>query len=1374
MSLDQLQSTFYPATLDGLGNISPTGALGATGPIGPQGNIGPRGPTGLTGANGTNGTNGATGATGAPGNNGTGGTTGDRGPTGPQGPVGPTGALPSSLISSSYYLDFNSGPVPGLTGVYLLDPFYQSSYPLHTITPADGFEICAVLTQGLNTTLIQAGSWSFNIWTQATVNSGTTTIRFYQGLEAIGGTRTTMLDVYLSIPNSTTINKFTYDYFLPSFSTATTTEMFLILEAFSGAGTSNMTYSFQGSIPSVLQSPIQGLPGSTGPQGATGYTGPIGPSGNQGIQGDIGPTGPQGIQGPTGTFSNAYVLRSGDTMSGNLAISNTGPHGYDIVNPYATAGIGLAYGYVEYSASAGPGDMVMRNSTGGLTGGNLYLQSGFNYEAVKIDTSNNVIVRSDLRLTYATPNTVAVINSTNDVVSSGITTTLLNTLTGATGSLQAQINALRPGLTGPTGPTGFNGTIGSTGPTGSQGSQGIQGPTGEQGIQGLTGPTGFNGTIGSTGPTGSQGSQGIQGPTGAQGVGGATGAQGSQGIQGISGATGSQGATGYTGPRGFTGQTGAQGVQGNVGGVVYYMNNNTTGSLSPNKQLSTTSDFGSTSYITSTPGANQFVVGFITDSNFPNLTEVPPGVWQFTIIANPSAIFTGSEFYVYVYKVDLSNSLTAIASNVGSPIEMTSTATLPYTFNLTIPSTSLATTDRILVRIYSNSTGSNTIDFSFDGSTPSYIATTFTLAGPTGPTGPQGPQGIPGSADTGHTGAGFTGPQGSTGPTGSQGIQGPAGENGIQGPQGIQGDTGAQGIQGYTGPTGPQGPQGIPGSADTGHTGFGSTGPTGIQGPTGPSGDVNDQYHQTWNFQNISGATGWYKVCRIEPFFYTDDGVPQIQGSIAIGSGNAYTGLAEFSWTFQPVLNSAVPKIVGSCSCYGVYGGSATTVLQATGGEFYYFPFASGSQYGFEIYFLYSGVVDGVGANFTALQIVDFYGTALTLYPANSGPTGTVGLSGPVAILNNLDQTGGSLQFNNTLKVPTVQNSSLTASTALVSDSSKNITSSSVSSTELGYVSGTTSNIQTQLNGLSQSGQFFASNLFGPGTNRTLFSFTDVSGGSYGRSLLQTYWQKSTIVYTPLSIRTQGVRISFDDTNAPSKLFEVDGEMVCGGTGAFGSIYSQSSIWADAQVHCATFASPGIVDDASTITLAETLWTEDTAIKDGYAIYLTSASATSQKEWKFALSSANGLTFSRNTAANGNPYPGGTFSARAVCDSTGVWTSVSDQRLKSNISKLNPQKSLEKILKTELVHYNLADEKENTSVGVVAQQVKEVVPGCVLTNDDGMLSVRYQDLFIHGLGAIQEIAKSLKIPDYLELLNRVDTLEKEMTKLKSKFKNLLE
>lgn len=50
--------------------------------------------------------------------------------------------------------------------------------------------------------------------------------------------------------------------------------------------------------------------------------------------------------------------------------------------------------------------------------------------------------------------------------------------------------------------------------------------------------------------------------------------------------------------------------------------------------------------------------------------------------------------------------------------------------------------------------------------------------------------------------------------------------------------------------------------------------------------------------------------------------------------------------------------------------------------------------------------------------------------------------------------------------------SSLTASTALVSDAGKAITSSAVTSTELGYVSGVTSAIQTQINGKQASGNY--------------------------------------------------------------------------------------------------------------------------------------------------------------------------------------------------------------------------------------------------------------------------------------------------------------
>ena len=91
---------------------------------------------------------------------------------------------------------------------------------------------------------------------------------------------------------------------------------------------------------------------------------------------------------------------------------------------------------------------------------------------------------------------------------------------------------------------------------------GAQGPTGATGSQGATGPTGAQGHQGSTGNTGGTGATGSQGAVGAQG---ATGATGSQGATGSGGATGAQGAQGYQGATGATGAQGAAGAQGNAG-----------------------------------------------------------------------------------------------------------------------------------------------------------------------------------------------------------------------------------------------------------------------------------------------------------------------------------------------------------------------------------------------------------------------------------------------------------------------------------------------------------------------------------------------------------------------------------------------------------------------------------------------------------------------------------------------------------------------------------------------------------------------------------------------------------------------------------------
>jgi hypothetical protein len=82
---------------------------------------------------------------------------------------------------------------------------------------------------------------------------------------------------------------------------------------------------------------------------------------------------------------------------------------------------------------------------------------------------------------------------------------------------------------------------------------------------------------------------------------------------------------------------------------------------------------------------------------------------------------------------------------------------------------------------------------------------------------------------------------------------------------------------------------------------------------------------------------------------------------------------------------------------------------------------------------------------------------------ADAAPAGTV-VQGRLEFLTTA--SSGTQTLRMTLdSIGNMNLASLTAATALVSDASKNIISSAVTATELGYVSGVTSAIQTQLNG---------------------------------------------------------------------------------------------------------------------------------------------------------------------------------------------------------------------------------------------------------------------------------------------------------------------
>lgn len=149
------------------------------------------------------------------------------------------------------------------------------------------------------------------------------------------------------------------------------------------------------------------------------------------------------------------------------------------------------------------------------------------------------------------------------------------------------------------------------------------------------------------------------------------------------------------------------------------------------------------------------------------------------------------------------------------------------------------------------------------------------------------------------------------------------------------------------------------------------------------------------------------------------------------------------------------------------------------------------------------GLVTG-GADLATSDIPDLSGTyvaltqkgsangvatldANTLIPSSQLPTATNSVQGAVMVDSALSSTStnpvqnsvintalGTKQATITGGASTITTSNLTASRALVSNSSGKVAVSSVTSTELGYLSGVTANIQNQIDNLEARGRFLS------------------------------------------------------------------------------------------------------------------------------------------------------------------------------------------------------------------------------------------------------------------------------------------------------------
>ena len=153
--------------------------------------------------------------------------------------------------------------------------------------------------------------------------------------------------------------------------------------------------------------------------------------------------------------------------------------------------------------------------------------------------------------------------------------------------------------------------------------------------------------------------------------------------------------------------------QGTFGGDTYY-------------QMSRTPILGAGTNFTRTNGqGNGYIASFITDAGDPSLLNIPGGNWNVEFYFQSSASGGSPQFYAEIYKVSATNVFTLVASGSVNPEGITNGTTVDQYFtSISVPQTSLLTTDRIAIRIYVITSG-RTITLHTENGNLCEVLTTF-------------------------------------------------------------------------------------------------------------------------------------------------------------------------------------------------------------------------------------------------------------------------------------------------------------------------------------------------------------------------------------------------------------------------------------------------------------------------------------------------------------------------------------------------------------------------------------------------------------------------------------------------------------------------
>ena len=155
----------------------------------------------------------------------------------------------------------------------------------------------------------------------------------------------------------------------------------------------------------------------------------------------------------------------------------------------------------------------------------------------------------------------------------------------------------------------------------------------------------------------------------------------------------------------------------------FYFNGSVASGVTGYQQMSTAANTGASSDFS--VSANGYIASFLTDSGSPNQLLIPAGNWNFEIYMNANSNAGNPYFHVELYKYN-GSTFTLISSSATNPEYITNGTQVDlYTTALTVPTTTLLTTDRLAVRVYVNVSG-RTITMHTQDSNLSEVITTFT------------------------------------------------------------------------------------------------------------------------------------------------------------------------------------------------------------------------------------------------------------------------------------------------------------------------------------------------------------------------------------------------------------------------------------------------------------------------------------------------------------------------------------------------------------------------------------------------------------------------------------------------------------------------